>query len=260
MTRLAIVLSVLACGAMGTLVSAPDAAAQGLSLEFSGGYDQLTDDPGYGDFTWPVLRYGNWSTTRTAHLGIDGRVNFSTGERWELGAGFGVKRATANLVHANCGIVNECPNDVTLSSADYTELVTVMATARFWPMGVADRRLAVRPLVGVHTGFLWHNNGLEVVDREFVDDTEFVGANSNNGVPLGIDAGFGMALSERAYLLSYLTGTMLVVPTPDLAVGERDPFCDRTPHSGQGDPCMRTFEGDGFGFRWGVRIGIGIRL
>jgi len=260
MRSLEIGLSVLASLVLWSLARAPGASAQGVSLELAGGYDQLTSDLGYGEFEWPVLQYGNWSTTRTGRLGIDGRVAFSVGERWEMGAALGLNRATVNLVHSDCGIVTECPNDKTLSSADYTELVSVLATGRFWPMGSPDQRLTARPLLGVHTGVLWHDNGLEAVDREFVVDGEFAGTAPNVGFPLGIDAGVGMAISENAYLLTYLTGQLLFAPTPNLEVPERDRSCGRRPHSGQGDPCMRTLQGDGLGFRLGLRIGIGIRL
>lgn len=259
MKRLTTIVCVAVCCALGHLTLTPDAVAQGVSLELSGGSDHPSDDLGYGAFAWPVFRYGNLSTTRTGRLGIDARLAFSIGERWELGAAVGLQRATLNLVALPSCFDGDCSTR-TLSSAEYTELVTALATARFWPMGVADRPLAVRPLVGLHTGFVSHDNGLGVVVREFVDDREFVGEDTDRGVPVGLDAGFGMAISDRAYVLAYMTGRMLMVPAPDGDIASRDPFCAVRPHSGRGDPCVETLEGDGFGFRWGVRLGVGIRL
>lgn len=238
MRGFATVLLVSVWCAVGMFALASDALAQGVSLEMAVGYDQLANDLGYEDLVSGEATEGG--------LGIDGRLAFSVDERWELGAAFSLKRATMSLLRRFfCpDIPVDCPPPPdTIWSKDYTEVVSALATARFWPMGVVDRSRTVRPLVGLHAGFLWYNNGLELVERESV------GTTINHGVPIGFDAGVGVAISDRTYLLTYLTGQMLLVDVP------RRPYFHVNRSTDQ-----RVLEADGFGFRWGIRTGIGFRL
>lgn len=215
--RLATVCLAAVCTLTATLSPASPLSAQEVSLEFAGGYDHLINDLQLGELdTGRRVLFPH----RSGNFDLDSRLAIRTGELWEFGAAFSLTRTTFELQTATvCLESRQCsPSPRTISSQDYTELVSALVTGRHWPMGVADRRLAPRPLVGFHTGVLWHDDAR---DR-------------NWGVPVGFDVGAAMAMTDRTYLLSYATGQMLLV--------SRRPFHD------------------GFGFRLGFRLGLGIHL
>ncbi len=202
--------------AVAAVAVAGPAAAQGISVEGSVGYDRLLNGLALGEFETP-----HSIEHQSSGFGVDGRLAFLSGDRLELGASFSLQRSTLALreggrtcLESSCLAVH----GPIVESHDYTQLVSAVLGGRFWPNGMPDERHALRPLVGLHTGVLWHNDSQDV----------------NWGVPIGVDGGIGIALTDRVYSLTYLTGQMLLV--------NRQAF------------------GDGFGFRWGVRTGFGIRL
>lgn len=201
------------CLAAAAFPGAPHASAQAVSFELAAGYDHLADDLELGE-----IDPGSYGLRQSGRFGLDGRVGVRTGERWAVGAAVSLTRARLSLWYGGFCEHRECTPSRTEHSQVYTEVASVLATGRHWPMGVADLDTRVRPLVGLHAGVLWHDDAR---DR-------------NWGVPLGVDGGLAVAVTEETYLLTYVTGQMLLV--------------------------SRRSWHDGFGFRLGFRVGLGVRL